>query len=824
MYIDGIEQKRNILFVEDNFASLEKVDPLNDSITNINKDLHFKFYFKVSQIKAIQEGCFSVSVAVRNQNKQIPVIVPNTRGGEINTENLVDNILTNKTKIKSQDMKEESFIVAEKTADISSKIDNRFLTLLRSNSIDESQFVKTKVLVRKKIDEQNIDVTYNQNDLNKKVLTRTGFADLTILKSSIKEESEIIKNRFKLLNSLIPPSSVTSVSNKTITPYLSLTGCINPLSKKNFRNSDLNSLSYFHHNNEIQDEKRQKSKNEYETIIDQKFDDLIKVNVDVVLKQSHMYQPFLIVEFKLIKTVIDSNKQTQKVVIETIEKKLDIKSYYDNFLFEDYQPLSVGVSRKNQEVFLQISNPNEGVCSVQIYGKHIKNFNESSFYKVGSLVLNAKNEIGFKKLIDNDIDSIYRVVASNIRNGNLSNDFTDVVVKDLRRISNNEVIVIPQLNAGKINITVINNSYNFGIVACKILYRNVTKKESSYSISTIIDLSNQKQYFTTITARLIPYNDYEITTKLIYQNGIEVFSQNSNLIKYIPYIGGFSNISVRNIVSSVGNNVTFDINSELQQSELSIIRDLMGTISTVFDTTYYDSKTSEYEKFVAYQIYRYNKSDGSCDDLGIIKNNSSFSDVDQSKIKGTSPAINGGRYRYVIYPLLRDPETIFETKKEFTDHETKKKYTVNVRKSRHPLTLMRGSVVSKSIVDNDSTPDMLYGMVGNCVHVDVDVGTNQFPSIKNFSVNQVSNKKIILTWNVEGNIKKFDHILVFKDEGGIRTLIGKTHCLQQEFKFGYNLSSNDIGNIRFVLTPILQDYSTGRSIMSSDYVLVNDVE
>lgn len=825
MYIEGIQQKRNILFVEDNFASLEKIDPLNDSLTNVNKDLHFKFYLKVSQTKAIQEGCFSVAVAVRNSNKQIPVIVPNIRSGEIDTENLVDDILTNKTKIKSQNIKGESSVIVEKIVDISSKIDNKFLTSLRSGNVDESQFVKTKVLVRKKIDSQNIDTSYNSNDLNKRVLTRTGFGDLAIVKATPKIESEAIRKRFKLLNSLVPPSSITSVSNKTLSPYSLLTGCINSLQKKNFRNGLLDSLSYFHHNSEIQDEKNQKSRNDYETIIDQQLDDLIKVNVDMVLKQSYMYYSFLIVEFKLIKTIIDSKKQTQQIVVETIEKKLDIKNYYDNFLFEDYEPLSVGVSRRNQEVFLQINNPNQGACAVQIYGKHLKNFNESSFYKIGSLVIDAKNQIGFKKIIDNDIDSIYRIVASNIRNGNLSNDFTDVVVKDPRKVSNNEIIVIPQLNSGKINLTIINKSYNFGIVACKILYRNVTKKETAYTISQVLNFSEKEQQITSITANLIPYNDYEITTKIIYDNGVEVFSQNSNLIKYIPYFGGLSNIAISNVVSSTGNNVTFDINAELQQSELSIIRDLIGTISTNFDTSYYDSKTSEYEKFVAFQIYRYNKLDGSCNDLGIIKNNSSFSDVAQSNLKGISPAINGGKYRYVIYPLLRDPETIFETKKELTDQNTRKKYIANIRKSRHPLTLIRGSVVSKFKVDNDHVPDMLYGMLGNSIHLDVEVvGTNQFPFIKNFIANQISNKKVILTWDIEGDIKKFDHILVFKDEGGIRTLIGKTHCLQQQFKFGYTLSSNDIGNIRFVLIPILQDYSTGKSIISSGYILVNDVE
>jgi hypothetical protein len=822
MYISGVDQKRGILFIDDNFASLEKINPLDDSISNIDRDFHFKFYFNVSQTRIIKENAFSIIVSLRTKNKQVPLIVQNVINNEVDSNKLINNILTNKNQIKMQNSLEESCVLIEKVVDITSKIDNVFLTALRSNAVDESQFAKTKVLVRKKNDVDNLDIDQlSETEKNKILFSRLLFDDLSVIKSKFTADFISIKQRFQLLNSSISPSTVSFTSNKVMSPYASITGCI-PVVKKNFANDVIDLLSFFHHSQEIVDVNLKQQKNDYETVIEKTFDDLIKVNLDLTLKESNMFFPSIIAEFKLVKRVVDSKKQIQQIVVETVEKRFDMKEYFNNFMLNQ-EPLSVGVSKINQQVILQIKN-NGASCIADVYGKNIKNFNNSSFFKVGSVALDSKNKMSFVMINNTDNDAIYRVVSVNVKTKKMSNDFTDVVIKNQRNINNNvNVLVIPQLSAGKVYIKIINNSYNFDIVACKVLYKNLTKKETNYTISSIETFSfGTKEYSCQLRENIIPYNVYEITTKLIFENGVEVFSSNKNLIQTVPYLGKIINAQVSDI-STVGGNVTFNLNAALLPDQTSQISDLLGQVSARYDTTYYRDKGAEFDKFVAFQILRYNLLNGDCEDLGIIVNNSNFSDATQSSIKGAESPVAGVTYRYIINTLLRDPETITETQKSFIDQETKKPYTVNLRKSRHPLTLSRGSILSKFRIEKDVTPDMLYGIIGDSIQVEVIVGPNVFPSISNFKANFLNRKKAILSWRIKGDISSFDHILIFKEDRGIRTIIGKSHCLQSNLDFIYNLTPHDVGNLRFILEPIHKDYSTGKSIMSN-YLLINDVE
>lgn len=816
LYIDGKSQKQKSLFIDDNFATLEKIDPLDDSVSNINRDFHFKFHLKISQIAAIKENAYSVSFTLKSKNKLATVIVPSYGTNEIDSQQVIDNILTNSLKIRKQDVSQQLSIIIEKTIDITSKIDNQFLTAVKLNIQDFSMFSKTKVLVKKRKNPNDITAI----DLNNNVLTKTLFGELGILKRIPKNDASSIKKRFALLNSSISPSSITSTSNKTMSPYAALTGCIQALPKDNSRNSLINSLSLFHHLEEIDNEINEKQENPYVTIIDKKFDDLLNVNLNVVLKESFMYQPHLIAEFKLIKRIYDKRKNVQEVVIETVQKNFDMKYYYDNFM-PNLRPLSVGIQRKNSEVILQIKNTNNSSCGAIIFGKYIKNFNESSFKNIKTTTIDCKNQISFAKIFDSNTDAIYRVVAFDLKSNALSNDFTDVIVRNPRNIYNNDVVVIPYLQAGKINLKIINNSYNFGVVACKILIRNVTKKTTNYFAPYVIQFEDgKKEYNKVIAANLIPYNSYELTTKLIYENGVEIYSNNSNIVQVFPYSGNVSTTSI--LDRNISNDVTFSLRSQFIRDKMSQITELLSQVSGLYNTEYYLSKQNDLDKFICFQILRYNLLNGDCDDLGIITNGSNFSDSVQSALRGTPPVISGGKYMYVIYPLIRDPETITETNKEFIDVETKKRYQANIRKHRHPLTIKRGNVLSKQRIDNDIVNDMLYGMVGHSETFIAEVGNQNPPLIKNLKARFITNKRVILDWNLDGDINKFDHILIFKEESGIRTIIGKTHCFETNYNFIYDLTQHDVGNIRFILVPILRDYSTGASVISN-YILVNNI-
>lgn len=813
--------KREFLFINDNFASLEKIDPLDEEISNIDRDLYFKFYFKVSQTKAIKENAFSVVVTVKTSNAPSSTILQGAIGD--NSDRLINSILTNGSAVSQRNNAESRSTLLEKIADITSKIDNSYLTALKNNIVDESQFAKTKILVKAKT-----FIPPNSIENSNSSVTAPRIASSTLesdhMQGRLKTKSDALKQSFKLLNLSISPSSITYTSDKVLSNYSLLNGT-SP-ARNNFRNSLLDFLSFIH----ITDDRSLTAikggvkKNDFETVIEQKFDDLINVNLDVILKESYMYRENLFVEFKLVKRIINSKNQIQQVVVEAVQKKLDMKYYYDNFLSKN-QSLSVGVSRTNQQVMLQIKNNNGSSSKASVYAKKINYFNITNYIFAGGVSLGSRNQIKNLKINDEENDAIYRIVSTNVKTSKMSSEFIDVVVRNPRRNYVTNVVTIPELLGGKVYLTVIDNSREPGIVGCKIFYKNLTKKEKKYSLSSFTgyqDFRDKKEIFFPFLENLIPYNTYEITAKAVFENGIELYSSQSSVIQAIPYLGSLITFKISNVASS-DNDVTFNLSAEQLPDQTSQITDLLGQVSGRYNSDYYLTKGAEFDKFIAFQVFRYDTFFGEFDDLGIITNNQTFSDQSQSASRNASKLASGNTYKYIIYPLIRDPETITETNKTLIDQETKKSYASNVRKFRHPEALMRGSILSNSRINKDSTHDMLYGTLGDSKSIKVTFGKQKNAKIQDFLVTFFNNKRLNLSWKIIGDQSFFDHILVFKEYNGVKTLIGKTHTFLTNVDFYYDLTKNDIGNVRFILTPVHKDYEIGSSIIS-EYVLIEDIE
>ena len=69
-------------------------------------ELQFEFTYKLSQVKAIQEKTYSVAITIKTKNKSRPVILTSRKLGMLNTNNLIDNILTHRTKINNINLNE----------------------------------------------------------------------------------------------------------------------------------------------------------------------------------------------------------------------------------------------------------------------------------------------------------------------------------------------------------------------------------------------------------------------------------------------------------------------------------------------------------------------------------------------------------------------------------------------------------------------------------------------------------------------------------------------------------------------------------------------
>ena len=176
------------------------------------------------------------------------------------------------------------------------------------------------------------------------------------------------------------------------------------------------------------------------------------------------------------------------------------------------------------------------------------------------------------------------------------------------------------------------------------------------------------------------------------------------------------------------------------------------------------------------------------------------------------------RFAGYVQDIFLDIKDAFFMWKEKIDLETRKRYNINQRKHLHPLTLTRGNIVSSNVISNDLDPkdDLLYGFIGTSYHVDASLISNK-PLIESFNVSLINDKDVFLSWKISGNREFVDHIVILREIDGIRKIIGKTHCLVDgSLNVTYSLTQHDIGNIRFILVPVYNDFSSGQISISNE--------
>ena len=800
MYIKRSTRQNSLLKVDDNFATLIEINTANQQ-----NEAKFQFSFKISQIDALKENAFSVLITVRKPSTLIePSIVPNDRSGVSTSaaRTMIDNILSHKSKLLNIDKKRSNDVIATRMADITSNINNHIISAVKNDeSLYNKGLEKTKIIVRNK---QDIELTGNF---------------IEPLKSSATDQDTLITNerllRLKLLKDYsISPADVPLMTSKTITAFSSLTG----ISKKEDRvnkNQFLDQLLNFY----TSDVSFQTQDSQYETIVGQVFDEMITVNTLVSIYDFLNISPSLNVSFELLKTSFKENGKKQITVLDKVDKTISLSRYITQIT--NASPPKIGLSFNDRETSIYVKQSKDkknfdgSNKRLRIYRKDIDEDLKSSYERLNSSNIDNASFQEFQKFSyshRSGENSVYRISFEN------SSEFEDVVFKSPNKKLSSKLITVPRLSKDGINVLIINNSLP-EVVAARVLYRDVTSKNKNFlSSDQVINFSSNNANNITIKD-LTPYHVYEITTKLIFKNGIELTSNYSSFLEYVPFFGDV-NASITNLL--VNEDVQFNIQATLLRDQIGLLNGLLAQTSATYDLAALLNRPADYDRFIAFNIVRYNLNTGHVDNLGVIANGETFIDSQRS-IQISAPGLTqGDKYKYVIYPLVRDPANIVKESIELKDQETRKVYKVKPRKHRHPLTLIKGSVVTQGFLDRDTKEDMLYGSTGTSIEVDITTPKNT-PRIQNFIVGFLDKKRLSLSWDISGDIMLIDHFVVMKEINGVKSVIGKSHCFESNLNFVYELTNHDLGNVRFILNPIYQDYSSG-ALEASNYILIDNLD
>lgn len=832
MYFNNKTKTSNgILQIDDNFATLVNVttnapDPRARFSEN---ELQFEFSYKISQLKAIEQNCFSVAITLRTRTPPKPIITTSRKLGDIDTDKLLDNIVGHRTRVNNVRQSEETMILATKNSDITAKINNQIITLLKYKiPLDSVGLQKNKIIVTR-IDEKEIEETQVSG------IIKRNFGHSTTANTALNINSDsLIDSREAMIDLIqkksLPPSITAQTSDRSISTYNHLGG----LTRKNTYNEYVGDPLTKVVNSYLFQGQGTRQVSEYVTSVGQTFDDTITIKTKISIKNDifktirNQFSSLVNVKFELLQTTNESGV-TQVSAIDVIEKDLNLDEHLRNYFTPEVPP-AVTAAKSGSNVVLQIKQNDDKSNALRIYKKafSISDRNVMTPYNlIDTISLSKENGLisyTFSNL--NDENVIYRVIPYNkFSHDFLPPVFTDVLVNNKHtKTTNKKIVIVPQHTEKGIVVTAYNGYSN--IVAARLLIRNVTKRQKKYNkINDVFYFQNQDSDSSLLLDRnLIPYHIYEITTMIIEKNGIETMSSYSTFFEYVPFVGNPFAISISDTINS-GTDMQFTVTADLVQDQIGIFKTLLNQVDASYDEQQLTARKANYDKFISFSIIRHNITTGDVEDLGIIANGEVFLDSEKSSLYSAKSLSYNNQYMYMIYPLVRDPETVISQSREIRDVETRKKYNINPRKHLHPLTLNRGNIISKKVIEDDSDPknDNLYGFIGTSYQVNVSLVPAK-PTINSFNASMLKDDNVYLTWSIQGDQNLIDHIVVLTEIDGVRRIIGKCHALSREqVTFSYKLSKHDLGYTRFILIPIFSDFSLGAAAISNP-LLITQVE
>lgn len=321
--------------------------------------------------------------------------------------------------------------------------------------------------------------------------------------------------------------------------------------------------------------------------------------------------------------------------------------------------------------------------------------------------------------------------------------------------------------------------------------------------------------------------DSEVRTRHVYEYAAALFFKDGRksivgniIVEYVPAANSVVDTKIQNLIITLAPdpNVTFDLYTNVVSTDVDTLTKLLSQNSLLdFFSADVLKERSKLNDLVCYEIQRQDLTTGILENFGIVSEKI-FSDEKLRVVNSVSPLKLGRQYRYVVTTLLRSPETLFEEfSKNAVDPATKKKYSYHPFKFFQPITLERGAITtSKTLKLNHAKDPFAFGNVGSFVTAEVSLDKT-VSSTSDAKAETIFDNFIVVRWKYDGALDDIDHFIIMKEFQGMRSMIGKSHALSGNRTFQYvkKMSSDDIGELAFVIIPVFSDYQLGTEVKSN---------
>lgn len=536
------------------------------------------------------------------------------------------------------------------------------------------------------------------------------------------------------------------------------------------------------------------------------------------IQQRNIQNEDFFVEFKMKS---DDGRTRDRVVKKVLHQSL-LKAFSTPRLAPH---LSISPFQAPGKNIIEIEQMDERASSVSLYKRTHTNVNldmiNNEYQQIIDLPLRKEDGvIKFVDLTNNSSAIQYRAIAV-ASDGILGTDFENIVTTPVKisgfgKTSNRTkaVSLSPENVPGGINIDVSNIAHD--VISIAILKKNLTANETKYSVlqsdSPTKLVVNGLGDVNFLDEDVKNTNIYEYSALLYYEDGVSVQSSTAVQIRFITSKFGEADIVVDGPeVVRRGSliDVQFNVKSLIKEQNLDAVKLALERqgLSDLFNFDL-EKERDKLQKLIAHSIKRIDLTTGESVEFSTFLGEE-FSDYVEGIKVSARQLIDDHKYRYIINTLLRSAETLFDDfQKESVDQSTGRSYKFSPAKFRHPITLERGALVNReSLNSNHPEDDFSFGIIGNSRTFDIDIPLDEI-TLRDISISRIDRRNISLRWTVDGPKRKVEHYIITKTVLGMTSIAGKVHHISStsSFEFFDTIEPDDIGNISYNITPILNNF------------------
>ena len=817
------DQRKQLLTVRDNFAHLAEIGPTGD--------LKFEFTYSVSQRDVVNQGALRVDVRVESRHVLRKPVMGHSHRGYVDTRALVDNYRSAIIDAKSAVEQHQRYVLASRTSDFTSKINNEIIPQLRAKTPlkNISHFNRPRL---KLVPASELKSNNDPQPILHRIAASNVIPDLKhVMSASAAEDPQTLMHDMITKHGL-DPTHIFSLASRTISESVTHGGLSNPL-KANERITDaasrlLNHVLFPPILSVPPVSSEQVTDSELVQVLETVTTDEIDVSVCIDIPVSKLRvdgQP--VTQLYVIFELIDG---TTNMPIDTVNKVLDLTRHVHVYHTPKQPPrVKAAFSEVSSRINLEIKQVDPGATEVEIYKKTYWTSTPDSddYTLIGTYPLTVKDQTLLVQ-VDRPLNSpaLYRVVPRG-KQSVQGFEFTNVAVRPSRYVP----IRACSLTAHQVDTGVQLEARHIPprVVALQFLRWNLTTNETDPTtvgdnVGFIDDSTRQADLLATIDTNVQFDHIYAYQVRLIYNDG-HTADFGDATIEFIKPSPGQVDTRIENLQVShdVIPNVTFTVNTITVDTDLDVVKKMLENQGMEsFFTGDISNQRDQLKKLIAHQIHRIDLTTGHRDNFGILTT-PQFDDNALRKNQAIGPLVYGHKYRYIVYPLLRAPETLFDNfRKEVVDPVTKKPYTFYPAKFLHPHTLSRGVIVSsKGVALRQAKDPMAHGIIGSIEQVEVSFDRDA-ASITEATASNFDKYLNVISWKILGNVNQVDHFLILKQVHGIRTLLGKAHSefMNGSCQYVHKITKHDVGAIQYVIVPIFNDYRLGTQAVTN--TLINE--